>query len=46
MELCYWEQTKFSLKGEVFGPVVQFPEGVKSVGYEWVFVWKLNEKIK
>jgi hypothetical protein len=31
-------------KREVFGPVVQTPEGVSPVGYKWVFVWKRNEK--
>ena len=25
-------------KREVFGPVVQTPEGVKPIGYKWVFV--------
>ena len=28
----------------MFGPVVQIPEGVKPVGYKWVFVRKCNEK--
>jgi len=31
-------------KREVFGPRVQTLEGVSSVGYMWVFVWKRNEK--
>ena len=31
-------------KREVFGPVVLTPEGVKPVGYKWVFVRKRNEK--
>jgi hypothetical protein len=31
-------------KREVFGPVVQTPEGVSSVGYKWVFIRKRNEK--
>nr|XP_016480656.1 PREDICTED: uncharacterized protein LOC107801782 [Nicotiana tabacum] len=31
-------------KHEVFGPIVQTPEGVKPVGYKWVFVRKQNEK--
>ncbi|KAJ9552242.1 hypothetical protein OSB04_016287 [Centaurea solstitialis] len=31
-------------KREVFGPVVRTPEGVKPVGYKWVFVRKHNEK--
>ena len=31
-------------KHEVFGPLVQTPEGVLSVGYKWVFVQKCNEK--
>ncbi|KAJ9548209.1 hypothetical protein OSB04_020752 [Centaurea solstitialis] len=31
-------------KWEVFGPVVRTPEGVKPVGYKWVFVRKRNEK--
>jgi hypothetical protein len=32
------------VKCEVFGPVVQTPEGVMLVGYKWVFVRKRNEK--
>ncbi|KAJ0881424.1 putative RNA-directed DNA polymerase [Helianthus annuus] len=31
-------------KREVFGPVGHTPEGVKPVGYRWVFVRKRNEK--
>ena len=31
------------MKRDVFGPVVQTPKGVKSVGYKWVFVRKHNE---
>jgi hypothetical protein len=31
-------------KREVFGLVVQTPEGVSPVGYKWVFVRKRNEK--
>nr|XP_016493075.1 PREDICTED: uncharacterized protein LOC107812464 [Nicotiana tabacum] len=31
-------------KHEVFGPIVRTPEGVKPVGYKWVFVRKQNEK--
>ena len=31
-------------KREVFGPVVSTLEGVKPVGYKWVFVRKRNEK--
>ncbi|KAK9154068.1 hypothetical protein Sjap_001548 [Stephania japonica] len=31
-------------KREVFGPIVQTPDGVKPVGYKWVFVRKRNEK--
>ncbi|XP_075099501.1 uncharacterized protein LOC142176269 [Nicotiana tabacum] len=31
-------------KHEVFGPIVQTHEGVKPVGYKWVFVRKQNEK--
>jgi len=30
-------------KRKVFGPVVQMPEGIKPVGYKWVFVRKRNE---
>ena len=30
-------------KRGVFGPVTLTPEGVKSVGYKWVFVRKRNE---
>jgi hypothetical protein len=33
-------------KREVFGPVVQTPEGISLVEYKWVFVRKCNEKIK
>ncbi|KAF3653611.1 putative auxin-induced in root cultures protein 12-like [Capsicum annuum] len=29
---------------EVFGPVVQTPDGIKPVGYKWVFVRKRNKK--
>ena len=32
------------VKREVFGPVVQTPEGVMLVGYKWVFVRKRIEK--
>jgi hypothetical protein len=32
------------LKREVFGPMVQIPEGVMPIGYKWVFVRKRNEK--
>ncbi|XP_070033032.1 uncharacterized protein [Nicotiana tomentosiformis] len=31
-------------KREVFGSVVQTPNGVKPVGYKWIFVHKRNEK--
>jgi len=31
-------------KREVFGPIVRTPDGVKPVGYRWVFVRKRNEK--
>ena len=31
-------------KREVFRPIVRTPEGVKPVGYKWVFVRKRNEK--
>ena len=31
-------------KRKVFGPVVRTPDGVKPVGYKWVFVRKQNEK--
>jgi len=31
-------------KRKVFGPVVPIPEGVKPVGYKWVFTRKQNEK--
>jgi hypothetical protein len=34
-----------SLKNrKVFGPIMAIPEGVKPVGYKWVFVRKRNEK--
>ena len=32
------------MKREVFGPVVRTPEGIKPVGYKWVFIRKHNEK--
>ena len=32
------------VKREVFGPIVQKPEGVMPVGYKWEFVRKCNEK--
>ena len=31
------------IKREVFGPVTRTPDGVKPVGYKWVFVRKRNE---
>ena len=31
-------------KREVFGPIVQTPSDVKSIGYKWVFVRKRNER--
>ena len=31
-------------KHKVFGPVVRTPEGIKPVGYKWVFVRKRNDK--
>ncbi|KAK4406482.1 Copia protein [Sesamum angolense] len=31
-------------KREVFGPITPTPEGVKLVGYKWVFVRKRNEQ--
>ena len=34
---------KSLVKRKVFGPVVRTPEGVKPVGYKWVFVRKRNE---
>lgn len=36
-------ELKSLAKREVFGPVVRTPEGVKPVGYKWVFVRKRNE---
>lgn len=34
-----------SLKNrKVFGPIVAIPEGMKPVGYKWVFIRKRNEK--
>ena len=33
-------------KREVFGPIVQTPNGIKPVGYKWIFVRKRNEKNK
>ena len=32
------------VKREVFRPITQTPNGVKPVGYKWVFVRKRNEK--
>ena len=37
-------ELKSLTKREVFGPVVRTPEGVKPVGFKWVFVRKRNEK--
>ena len=31
-------------KREVFGPIIRTPEGIKPVGYKWVFCTKKNEK--
>ena len=31
-------------KREVFEPIVRRPEGIKPVGYKWIFVRKRNEK--
>ena len=31
-------------KREDFGPIVQTPNGIKSVNYKWIFVRKRNEK--
>ena len=31
-------------KQEVFGPITHIPNGVKPVGYKWVFVRKRNKK--
>ncbi|CAL2260333.1 unnamed protein product [Prunus armeniaca] len=47
-----WPKWKDAIKVElnslekrgVFGPVVQTPQGVKPVGYKWVFTRKRNEK--
>lgn len=33
-------------KREVFGLVVQTPDGVKLVCYKWIFVRKQNERVK
>jgi hypothetical protein len=30
-------------KCEVFGPIVRTPEGIKPIGYKWVFVRKWSE---
>ena len=32
------------VKREVFGPIVQTPNGIKYVGYKWIFMPKRNEK--
>ena len=37
-------ELNYLAKREVFGSVVQTPEGVKPVGYKWIFVRKRNEK--
>lgn len=37
---------KLNARREVFGLVVQTPEGIELVRYKWVFVWKWNEKNK
>ena len=42
-EEIQWELNSLA-KREVFGPVVQTPDGIKPVGYKWVFVRKRNEK--
>ena len=47
-----WLKWKEAIQGElnslnkrkVFGPVVQTPEGIRPVGFKWVFVRKRNEK--
>ena len=47
-----WSKWKDAIQSELdslakrnfFGSVVQTPEGVKPVGYKWVFVRKRNEK--
>ncbi|CAM9000605.1 unnamed protein product [Rhodiola kirilowii] len=47
-----WESWKEAIQAElkslnkrgVFGPVAPTPEGVKPVGYKWVFVRKRNER--
>jgi len=31
------------VKREVFGPIVQTPNGVKLVDYKWIFMRKMNE---
>ena len=33
-------------KREVFGPVVQTPSGVKSIGYKWVFARKKMREMR
>ena len=33
-------------KWEIFGPILQTLEGVKPIGYKWVFIQKHNEKNK
>ena len=37
-------ELNFLAKREVFGPITLIPNGVKPVGYKWVFVRKRNEK--
>ncbi|CAM8951879.1 unnamed protein product [Rhodiola kirilowii] len=47
-----WESWKEAIQAElnslnkrgVFGPVAPTPEGVKPVGYKWVFIRKRNER--
>ena len=31
-------------KREIFGPIVQTPNGIKPIGCKWIFVRKRNEK--
>ena len=47
----YWPKWKEAIEAElnsldkrkVFGPIVHTPDGIKPVGYKWVFVRKRNE---
>jgi len=43
MEKVIHAELESLAKRKVFGPVVQTSEDIKLVGYEWIFVQKINE---